>query len=141
MQTTPGSSWRLSLLSRMDDRTHLVGANQTGETFRKNVGQIFLHMLDSRDSEISSSEESLEGEPSWMAGGLPIRTTVHKRSRDRWGVERSERGFIYASNWEGFYLDCSNCPSFAMIRVKGAAFQRGITSRRNGRCFSACSNA
>jgi hypothetical protein len=61
----------------MDDRTRLVRADETGETFRKNAAQIFLHMLDSRNSEISSSEESLEGEPSWTGGGLPIRTTAH----------------------------------------------------------------
>jgi hypothetical protein len=66
------------------------------------------------------------------------RTQTHPRSL---GVERSKRRVMYASNWESFYLDCSNCPSLAMIRLKVAAFQRGITSRRNGCCFPACSNA
>jgi hypothetical protein len=89
-------------------------------------------MLDSRNSEISSSEESLEGEPSWMAGGLPIPDNKHTNVTGLLGVERPERGFIYASNWEGFYLDCSNCPILAMIRLKVAAFQRGITSRSPG---------
>jgi hypothetical protein len=73
----------------MDDRTRLVRADETGETFRKNAAQIFLHMLDSRNSEISSSEESLEGEPSWMAGGLPIRTTAHTNPAEiagRWSA-------------------------------------------------------
>jgi hypothetical protein len=82
----------------MNDRTCLVGADETGETFRKNAAWIFLHVLDSRNSEISSSEESLEGEPVWMAGGLPIRTKRRQTQPRSLGVERSERGFIYASN-------------------------------------------
>jgi hypothetical protein len=116
----------------MDDRTRLVGADETREPFRKNAAWIFLHMLDSRNSEISSSEESLEGEPSWMAGGLPIRTTAHTNAAEIAGRGALQRGFTYASNWESFYLDCSNCPGLAMIRVKVAAFQRGITSRSPG---------
>jgi hypothetical protein len=81
----------------------------------------------------------LEGEPSWMAGGLPIRTTAHTNPAEIaghgalrcWLQIRTQLG-RFLSGLLYFYLDCSNCPGLAMIRLKGAAFQRGITSRSPG---------
>ena len=78
---------------------------------------MFVHMFGSRDREISSGEQNLDGEPSWMAGGLPIPTTAHAPQPRSLGVVRPEPGVIAASNWECLDPDCCGCPGLAGMWV------------------------
>jgi hypothetical protein len=56
-------------LARLNDRTHLIDANETTETFRRNAAQTFVHVLSSRDPQTPSVEQNLDSELSWEGRG------------------------------------------------------------------------
>src|SRR5260370_30735695 len=65
MQTTPGSARRLGRFHRAK-RAPMAPS----ETFCRNVAHISVQTLDPRGPTTSSGEQNLDGEPSYIAGGL-----------------------------------------------------------------------
>ena len=74
-------------------------------------------MFSSGDREISRGEQNLDGEPSWMAGGLLIPTTAHAASQDGRAWSAPITGFVGASTTERLDPNCRSRPGFADMWV------------------------
>jgi hypothetical protein len=83
MQTTPGSSCRLSLLPRPDDRARLDGTKRNNREIQKNAAQISVHMLSPRGPKTSSVSRTWTANRLGVAGSRLASTTEHLAPGDR----------------------------------------------------------
>src|SRR5258708_15233807 len=93
MQTTPSSSCRLSRFRRAE---RAPTATKNSGTFRRNAAHMSVQMLSPRGPTTSSSEQNLDGEPSWNAGGLQAPTVDDDPTSQSDAVVSSKLTFRFA---------------------------------------------